>query len=351
MNRRAERFLEACFGREVDCTPVWIMRQAGRYLKEYREMRSKRPFLEMCKTPELAAQVTLLPIDKLGVDAAILFSDILIPVEAMGMPLEFGDRGPVLETPVRNQADIDRLGIPDPHSETPFVMAAIKILRQELEGRVPLIGFSGAPFTLASYMVEGGSSPNFLELKSLMFKEPQAMHSLLDKVASTVAHYLNAQIEAGAQAVQIFDTWAGSLSPRDYEEFALPYTKKAIDSLKRGGIPVIHFVNGGSALLERMKRAGSDVVGLDWRIELGEGRRRLGPEVAVQGNLDPCALFLPVDGIEERVVEILDQTRGMPGHIFNLGHGILPSTLVEHAVALVEAVHKHSRAPGAETEK
>lgn len=343
MSERADRFLRACWREETDSTPVWIMRQAGRYMKEYREIRARVPFLTMCKTPELATEVTLLPVDKLGVDAAILFSDILIPIEAMGMPLEFGERGPVLGKPIRTQQDLDGLGIPDPEVETPFVMEAIRILRRELEGRVPLIGFSGAPFTLASYMVEGGSSPNFVELKSLMFEKPEVMHSLLDKVSDTVTAYLNAQIKSGAQAVQIFDTWAGTLSPRDYEEFALFYVKKVIDGLKREGVPVIHFLSGGPGLLERMKKAGSDVIGVDWRIELSEAIARLGPDVAVQGNLDPCALFLPIDKIEERVREILEQAKGSPGHIFNLGHGILPKTPVEKAIALVEAVHKYSR--------
>ncbi|HEY4686666.1 MAG TPA: uroporphyrinogen decarboxylase [Candidatus Subteraquimicrobiales bacterium] len=338
---RADRFLKACRRQPVDSTPVWIMRQAGRYMQEYRNIREKIPFLKMCKTPELAAEVTLLPVKKIKVDAAILFSDILIPLEAMGTPLEFSE-GPKLGK-VRDRSAVDALKIPDPEKDTGFVMEAIRILRRELGGKVPLIGFAGAPFTLATYAIEGGSSQQFLASKKMMFSEPQMVHQLLDKLARTVTLYLNAQIEAGAQALQLFDTWAGILSPRDYDEFALPYAKQIFDGLNRDGIPLIYYINGGSSLLERMKTAGSDVIGVDWRIELGVARKRLGPEVAVQGNLDPFALFLPPEKIEERVQDILEQAGDTPGYIFNLGHGVLPQTPVENVIAMVEAVHKHGK--------
>jgi len=337
------QFINACWGKPVTHTPIWIMRQAGRYMKEYMDVRAKVSFLELCKTPELATEVTLQPVDILGVDAAILFSDILIPLEAMGVPLTFNDKGPELYPPVRFESQIDDLVIPEPLETVPFVMDAIKMLRKELESRkVPLIGFSGAPFTLATYMVEGGTSKNFINLKMMMYETPALAHKLLDKITETVIKYLNAQIDAGAQAVQVFDTWGGILSPYDYERFALPYTKKVIAGLKREGVPVIHFVKGGNSMLELIKTAGSDVVGLDWMIELGVARQRLGLDVAVQGNLDPTILFAPIDEIRARAKEVLDQNAGAPGHIFNLGHGILPPTNVEHAKALVDAVHEFS---------
>lgn len=341
MSEKNYRFIDACWRKPVDYTPIWIMRQAGRYMKEYQDIRNRVSFLELCKTPELAVEVTLLPIDKLGVDAAILFSDILIPVEAMGMDLEFGDGGPHLGSPVKNKSDVDKLIIPEPEEKVPFVMETIKLLRRELEGRVPLIGFSGAPFTLASYMVEGGGTSSFVKIKTMMFKDPETIHALLDKVAKTVIHYLNAQIKAGAQAVQIFDSWAGTLSPRDYQEFALRYTKQVIDGLNRKNIPVIYFVQGNPGVLELVKQAGSDVIGVDWRINLDTAWSRLGYDVAVQGNLEPCALFLPKDKLEERAKEVLDQAGSKPGHIFNLGHGILPQASVENAKFLVEAVHRY----------
>ena len=334
------RFIKACRGEPVDATPIWIMRQAGRYLPEYQAVRSKVSFLELCKTPELAAEVTIQPVDILGVDAAILFSDILILVEAMGTPLRF-DEGPILDEPITDKAGVDRLGVPDPESTMPFVMETIRILRRELEGRVPLIGFSGAPFTLASYMIEGGSSTSFLKLKTLMFQQPDIWHSLMEKVTDSVIEYLKAQIAAGAQAVQLFDSWGGTLSPRDYKEFALPYSRRAIGELKGLGVPIIHFVQGNPALLHLVASAGSDVVGVDWRIEISEARKQVGAGAAVQGNLDPIALFLPIEKIEERAAEIIKQA-GPTGHIFNLGHGILPPTPVKNAQALVEAVHRIS---------
>ncbi len=338
----AYRFIRACRGEPVDATPVWIMRQAGRYLPEYRAIREKVSFLELCKTPELAAEVTIQPIDILNVDAAILFSDILIPVEAMGMPLDF-DPGPKLEYTIRNQADVERLRSPDPEEDMSFVLDTIRILSRELDARVPLIGFSGAPFTMASYMVEGGSSTNFLKLKSLMFQEPKVWHALMEKVTDTLITYLKAQKAAGALALQIFDSWGGILSPRDYAEYALPYSKRVIEAISDVDVVTIHFVQGNPALLPQVASAGSDVVGVDWRIEIDDARKLVGENQAVQGNLDPCALFLPPEEINERVRDILERA-GTERHIFNLGHGILPPTPVEHAKEFVKSVHLISAA-------
>jgi len=336
-----DTFLKACRGEGVPYTPVWIMRQAGRYLPEYQAVRAEVDFLTLCKTPELAAKVTLQPVERLGVDAAILFSDILIAVEAMGMHLEFSDKkGPVLSDPVRSKAGVERLIIPDTEDSMPFVLEAIRILRSQL--KVPLIGFSGAPFTLATYMIEGGSTKNFLHTKKMMFQNPGIFNVLMEKVTSTVISYLVSQIKAGAQAVQLFDTWAGVLAPGDYKEFILPYVKKAISEIKKEGVPLIYFVNDCAALLKEIKKAGADVVGIDWRVDLKDAIRSLGKKLAVQGNLDPCALFLPKERLEDKVKDILWKGEFAKGHIFNLGHGILPETPVEGAMTLVESVHKFS---------
>lgn len=339
-----DTFLKACRGEKVEYTPVWLMRQAGRYMKEYQEVRAKVDFLTLCKTPELAAKVTLQPVDILGVDAAILFSDILIPVEAMGMHLEFSDKkGPVLGEPVRNKSGVDRLIIPDTEDSMPFVLETIRILRRELADRVPLIGFSGAPYTLATYIIEGGSSKNFVNTKRMMYQNPGLFDGLLEKITATVIDYLSAQIKAGAQAVQIFDSWGGNLSPYDYEEVIFPHVKKIIKTLKKFGVPIIFFVNDCAGLLEIVKKSGADVVGIDWRVDMGRAVKTLGKKVSVQGNLDPCVLFGTKEYIEERVREILYKGESARGHIFNLGHGILPETPVENAIAMVEAVHRFSR--------
>ena len=343
-------FLKACRGEKVPYTPVWIMRQAGRYLSQYQKIRKKVDFLTLCKTPELAAEVTIQPIDAIGVDAAILFSDILIPLEAMGMKLEFHEKkGPVFEAPLRNEESVTRLHVPEPGESLHFVMDTIKILRRELEGRVPLIGFSGAPFTLATYMIEGGSSKNFLYTKRMIFERPDLYAALMRKVTSTTTEYLKAQIRAGAQAVQIFDTWAGVFSPRDFHDFALPYVKEIIKSIKEWqhvemseSVPVIYFVGQCSGLLEEIKESGADVIGVDWRINIDDAIGRAGDNLSYQGNLDPCALFLPVDDIEVRVKDILDRASSARGHIFNLGHGVLPETPVEKVVRMVDAVHRLS---------
>ncbi len=340
-----DTFLKACRGEKVEYTPVWLMRQAGRYLPQYQEVRGQVDFLTLCKTPELAAKVTIQPLDILGVDAAILFSDILIPVEAMGMHLEFSDKkGPVLGEPIRTKSAIDKLIVPDTEDSMPFVLNTIKILRREI--KVPLIGFSGAPFTLATYMIEGGSSKNFLNTKRMMFQNPGLYQYLMKKLTKTVISYLSAQINAGAQAVQIFDSWAGILAPTDYKEFELPYVKKIVTTLKKlhKGVPVIYFANDCAGIIKDVKKSGADVIGIDWRIDMGDAVKKLGKKVVVQGNLDPCSLFLPKEQIEEKVKDILTKAETAKGHIFNLGHGILPETPVENAIAMVEAVHKFSRA-------
>lgn len=337
-----DTFLKACRGEKVDYTPVWLMRQAGRYMKEYQEVRSKVDFLTLCKTPELAAKVTLQPIDILGVDAAILFSDILIAVEAMGMPLEFHDKkGPILGDPVRTKAGVDKLVIPDTEDSMPFVLDTIKILRNEL--KVPLIGFSGAPWTLATYIIEGGSSKNFMHTKKMMYQNPGLFKALMEKITATVIDYLSAQIRAGAQAVQLFDSWAGILAPYDYENVIFPYVKQAIKALKKLDVPVIYFVNDCAGLLKIVKKCGADVIGIDWRVDMAKAAKKLGKKYSIQGNLDPLVLFAPKEHIEDRVKDILFKAEPARGHIFNLGHGILPETPVESAIAMVEAVHKFGR--------
>jgi len=338
-----DTFLRACRGEKVEYTPVWLMRQAGRYLPQYQAVRANVDFLSLCKTPELAAEVTLQPVEILGVDAAILFSDILIPVEAMGMSLEFPEKyGPTLSEPIRNKSAVDRLIVPDTEDDMPFIIETIKILREKLKNKVPLIGFSGAPFTLATYMIEGGSSKNFINTKKMMFQNNRLFNYLMDKLTLTVTSYLSAQIRAGVQAVQIFDTWAGVLTPFDYKEAVLPYVKKAISELKKQGVPIIYFANDCAGKLKEIRKSGADVIGIDWKIDIGDAIKKLGKKVVVQGNLDPCALFLSREEIEERVKDILWKGEAAKGHIFNLGHGILPETPVENAIALVEAVHKYS---------
>ncbi len=335
---RADRFLNACRGLPVDTTPIWIMRQAGRYMPEYRAVRAKHSFLEVCHVPELACEVTLQPVDILGVDAAILFSDIMIPLEGMGCEIEFNP-GPVFAEPVRTAADVEKLRICEPEADVPFVLDAVRLIRRELGGRVPLIGFSGASFTLAAYMVEGKGSRNFENLKRMMYAAPEVYRALMDKVTETVIRYLNAQIAAGAQAVQVFDTWGGILSPADYAEYVLPYSKRVIAGLDRS-VPVIHFVKGCGLLLDHIRTAGGDVLGIDWHIDLADAVARVGQEFGVQGNLDPTVLLGPRDLVVSRAREIVEKGRAAKGHVFNLGHGILPMVPVDNVKALVEAVHE-----------
>ncbi|MDN5294185.1 MAG: uroporphyrinogen decarboxylase [Eubacteriales bacterium] len=339
-----DRFLRACRREEVDCTPVWLMRQAGRYMEEYMAIRRRYSFLEMCKIPEVACEVTLQPVEKLGVDAAILFADILLPVEGMGLKLEFAkDEGPVIHNPVRTEKDVENLRIIDPEEDTGYVMAAIALIRRELAGKVPLIGFSGAPFTLASYMIEGGGPRDYKNCKKMMWQAPDLWHRLMKKIAKVVLLYLKAQIKAGAQAVQMFDSWVGALSPEDYREYVLPYSRYVLEGLKEEGVPVIHFANNASSMLELVAEAGGDVIGVDWRIDLDKAWERIGYDRAIQGNLDPMALFAPPKVIREKVKRILERAGNRPGHIFNLGHGIHKETPVENVIALVEAVHELSR--------
>ena len=335
-------FLKACRREVTDYTPIWLMRQAGRYMPEYRAVREKYSFLELAKNSDAAAEVTVTAVERLGVDAAIIFADILLVVEPMGVGLEFsrGD-GPVIHRPVRTRADVDRLTETDPQETVSFVFEAIKKARRALSGRVPLIGFAGAPFTLASYLIEGGSSRDFLLTKRFMRSEPTAWHTLLGMLSRITARYVNGQIAAGAEAVQLFDSWVGCLTPDEYREFVQPHSRATIQALTPG-VPVIHFGTKTSALLTLMREAGGDVIGLGWRVNLAEAWTRLGDDVAVQGNLDPQALLLKPSEFRPQVEAILDQAEGRPGHIFNLGHGVLPNTPVEHAVALVEMVHELS---------
>jgi len=343
-----DRFLRACLRQDVDRTPVWMMRQAGRYLPEYRETRANAGgFLDLCRNPELACEVTLQPVDILGVDAAILFSDILVVPEAMGMELTFGTgEGPQFPHPVRSRADVEKLPVPDPEVELKYVMDAVSTIRKGLNGRVPLIGFTGSPWTLATYMVEGGGSKNFSKIKAMMFNEPATMHLLLDKLADAVAAYLNAQIAHGAQAVQIFDTWGGVLTTRDYREFSLRYMEKIIAQLTREHegrrVPVIVYTKGGMGWLEAIADSGCDVVGLDWSIDIDEARRRVGDRVALQGNMDPTILYAKPERIRAEVKDILARFGHGNGHVFNLGHGITPDVPPEHAIEFIRAVQEES---------
>ncbi|MDR4479422.1 MAG: uroporphyrinogen decarboxylase [Nitrospira sp.] len=337
-----DRFLKACRREPVDCTPVWFMRQAGRYMIEYRRLRERYSILELCKTPELAAQVTLQPIDRFALDAAIIFADILLPLEPMGLSLEFAEgEGPIIHNPVRDRAAAEALKVID-DTDLQYVMDAISLTRTMLVGRVPLIGFAGAPFTLASYAIEGGSSRNYIHTKQMMYREPETWHRLMDKFARVITGYLRRQIKAGAQAVQLFDSWVGCLSAGDYAEYVMPHVQLIFEGLKHEGVPLIHFGTGTTAILKAMREAGGDVIGIDWRIPLDEAWAMVGYDRAVQGNLDPVALFGPIPEIERRVTDILRRAEGRPGHIFNLGHGILPNTPVEHVAATIDLVHKLS---------
>ncbi len=341
-------FIRTLLKQPVDRTPIWMMRQAGRYLPEYRKVREQAgSFLDLCTNPELACEVTLQPLERFDFDAAILFSDILTIPDAMGLGLYFTEgEGPKFKKPVRTAADIQALPIPDPNSELRYVTDAVSLIRKNLQGRVPLIGFSGSPWTLATYMVEGGSSKIFQRIKSLMYNEPKLMHQMLDKLAYSVALYLNAQIEAGAQAVMLFDTWGGMLSTEDYQEFSLSYAKQVRELLKveQNGekIPTILFTKGGGLWLESMVDAGYDALGLDWQTDIAQARLRVGEKVALQGNLDPIALYAEPKVIEEKVKTILQKYGNGPGHVFNLGHGILPDVNPEHVKAMVDAVHEFS---------
>ena len=318
------------------------MRQAGRYMPDYRAVRDRVGFLELCKTPSLAAEVTITAARRLRVDAAIIFADILLIIEPMGMALDFASgEGPRIHNPVRNKTELERLREVEDIDSLGFVFEAIKQTRRELPEEMPLIGFSGAPFTLASYMIEGGGSRNYVHTKSLMYNDAGAWHAMMSLIARALVKYLNAQISAGAQAVQLFDSWVGCVSVNDYREYVLPHTRSIINNLTPG-TPVIHFGTGTSALLESMTEAGGDVIGLDWRVQLDEAWKRIGYDRGVMGNLDPVALFGDRHSIRAEAKRILDRAAGRPGHVFNLGHGILPETPVENVIALVDAVHELS---------
>ncbi|MEY3220516.1 MAG: uroporphyrinogen decarboxylase [Pseudomonadota bacterium] len=345
MELKNDCFLRALKRQTVDYTPIWLMRQAGRYLPEYRATRAKAGnFMALCQNPDLACEVTLQPLARFKLDAAILFSDILTIPDAMGLGLYFNEgEGPQFERPIKNFADIQQLTVPDPERELKYVMDAVRLIRRELNGRVPLIGFSGSPWTLATYMVEGGSTKTFSKIKALIYNEPAAAHQLLDVLAQSVSIYLQAQISAGAQAVMIFDTWGGVLTKKDYLTFSLTYMQKIVDSLPKNDVPVILFTKGGGAWLEEIAASGCSAMGLDWQTELGDARRRVGDKVALQGNLDPSMLYANPDKIRAEVADLLADFGKGSGHIFNLGHGIHPNIDPENVLALVDAVHELSR--------
>ncbi len=334
--------MKACRREPVDATPVWLMRQAGRYMKEYRDLRARVPFLDLCKNPGLVSEVTVTAAKKLGVDAAIIFADLLLIAEPMGFTLEYDvGEGPVVKPALREASDVDRLREVEPLDSLAYFYDAIRQTRSDLDAAMPLIGFAAAPFTLASYLTEGGASRNYVHTKTLMYRDPGAWRALMEHLARNLAQYVNAQIAAGVQALQIFDTWIGCLGPADYRDFVLPYTRTLFQAITPG-TPVIHFGTGTPMLLEGMHEAGGDIIGLDFHVELDQAWARVGYNVGVQGNLDPTVLFALPAYIRERVRRILQQAGGRPGHIFNLGHGILPGTPVDHVVALVDAVHEIS---------
>jgi uroporphyrinogen decarboxylase len=338
-----DRFLRACRREPVDRTPVWFMRQAGRYMAEYRAIRKDHTLLEICRTPELAVEVTLQPVRAMGVDAAILFADILLPLEPMGAPFEFAaGEGPVIHHPIRDRADVERLHSFEPEEGLGHVLEAIRILSRELAGKTPLIGFAGAPFTLASYLIEGGKSSHFAKVKRFMYSEPELWNELMHKLSEVVRVYLRAQVTAGASAIQLFDSWVGCLSPTDYETFVLPHVRSILSDVQTLGVPVIHFGVDTGSLLELIKEAGGTVIGVDWRTPLSAARKRLGDTVAVQGNLDPLLLNAPRALLAKRVDEVLTEAGPAPGHIFNLGHGILPETPPDAVRFVREFVHEKS---------
>ncbi len=343
-----DRFIRALLKQPVDKTPVWMMRQAGRYLPEYKAIRAEAgSFMNLCTNPELACEVTLQPLRRFDFDAAILFSDILTIPDAMGLGLYFTEgEGPKFKTPVRTAADVDKLFIPDPEQELKYVMDAVRLIRKNLQGQVPLIGFSGSPWTLATYMVEGSSSKTFSKVKGMMFEQPKLMHKMLDKLAQSVAIYLNAQIAAGAQAVMLFDTWGGALGSEEYAEFSLYYAQQVRSLLNTNvageTIPTILFTKGGGQWLESMAATGYDALGLDWQTDIKLARARVGEQVALQGNMDPITLYANPEVVRQKVGAILDKYGSGSGHVFNLGHGILPDINPDHVKAMVDAVHELS---------
>ncbi len=344
-----DRFLKACRREPVDATPVWFMRQAGRYMSDYRALRERYSLLDICRIPELAVAVTLQPVAVIDVDAAILFSDLLVPFTPLGLDFDFvKGEGPSIAHPIRSAADVDRLRTFEPRQALAHVLETIRILRRELTDRVPLIGFGGAPFTLAAYAIEGGPSTSYARTKAFMYSEPQAWHRLCGRFADMMADYLAAQVEAGAQAIQVFDSWAGALGRADYREFALPHTARIFSALKNTGVPLIHFGVGATAILRDITEAGGNVIGLDWRLPLDEAWKIVGYDRGVQGNLDPTLLLGPRDRLFAAADDVLKRAGKRAGHIFNLGHGILPSTPLEHVQTL--AAHVHEKTQGSSPE-
>ena len=340
MEARAEGFLRACRGEAVERTPIWIMRQAGRYLPEYRELRARHGFMEIARDPDLVAEVTLMPIRRFDLDAAILFSDITVPLTGIGIRFTLEENeGPVIDPPIRTSAQVEGLRPFEPERDVPWVLEGIRRTRERLEDRVPLIGFAGAPFTLASYVIEGRGKRDFRATKEMMYASPSVWHALMDRLADTIAVFLRAQAAAGAQALQMFDSWVGQLSPEDYDTYVAPHSARVFRELRDAGVPLIHFGTDTALLLPAMARAGGDVIGVDWRIPLDEAWQRIGPGRGIQGNLDPCVLFAPPEIIREKARGILRRAGGLPGHVFNLGHGILPGTPLESVTALIDAVH------------
>ncbi|MGJ3239874.1 MAG: uroporphyrinogen decarboxylase [Anaerolineae bacterium] len=342
---RESRFLRATRRESVDATPIWLMRQAGRYMAEYRELRKDYGILDIIKTPELARDVTLQPINAFDLDAAIIFADILPPLEGMGLQLEFiKGEGPVIHNPIRTAGDVDALITPPAEEALWFTLDAIKLTREALDERgIPLIGFSGAPLTLASYAIEGGSSKNKVHMKQMMYSQPEAWHKLMTKLAEVAGDYLLAQARAGAQCLQLFDSWVGELNPQDYRQYVQPYSKQTLDIAREAGVPLIHFGTNTNGMLPDIRDAGGDVIGVDWRIDIDHASQILGDDVAIQGNLDPVALYAPWEALEARTKDVLDRMKGRKGHIFNLGHGIIKTTPVENVKRLVDFVHEYTR--------
>lgn len=340
-----ERMLAACRREPVDATPVWFMRQAGRCLEAYRALRERYDVLAIAKTPELCSRVTLMPVETFGVDVAVMFADIMLPLEGMGVAFHIeSEVGPIIQQPVRSADDIARLRIIDAEEATPYLFEAIRQLRNELAGRAALIGFAGAPFTLACYLVEGGPSRDYARAKAMMFGEPALWRQLMDTLTEVVVRYLRAQVDAGAQVVQLFDSWVGGLSPSAYERFVLPYSTRIFTELSTTGAPTIHFGTGAASLLELMARAGSDLVGVDWRVGLDDAWARIGHERGIQGNLDPAVLLAPFDTVREESLDVLRRAGGRAGHVFNLGHGVLPDTPADSLTRLVDLVHEETSA-------
>ena len=338
------RFLDACHLRQPDATPIWFMRQAGRCLAEYRELRKRYDILTMAKTPELCTQITLMPVKELGVDAAVLYADIMLPLEGMGVSLEIQpDIGPIIHNPIRTMQDVHALHIIDAEESTPFVMQAIRLVRRELEGKQAVIGFSGAPFTLACYLIEGRPSRDYALAKSLMYGQPEIWHALMNKLTEVVSRYMLAQISAGVDVVQLFDSWVGSLGPSVYKQYVQPYSERIFEAIKQTGTPSIHFGTGTAGLLELMTEAGGDIISIDWRMDLDTAWARIGYDRGIQGNLDPTLLLTPWNAIEKGMQDVLQRAANRPGHIFNLGHGVLAATPPDMLRRLVDAVHESTK--------